>query len=384
LNIPLISGASMADLLEVNVAARASDYSTSGSKSTYKVSSLWRPIDQLGFRGSFSTGFRAPGIGELFGGAAREDFTFLDPCADYTGILGSTNGGRDAAQSAAIQANCATLGVPVGLAQINPQLSALSTGNDQLQPEESDNFTFGLIYSPDWSEELTWSEGMSLSIDYYNVEITDAVQGISPGDLIDACVATLDPAFCDNTPRTSSGQLDTVQNELRNIGGIDASGYDIAFNYLSPETRAGTFTLNIDATHLAEYKETANNPDGTQTVNDLTGTHPDETFFRAFPEWRSVTDLGWNMNRFTGSLRFRWVDEMTLDSGSKLDSAMFTDLRLSWNPDVMDDALTFSIGLNNALDEDPPVCDACGVIGMSPVSHDLPGRVGYLRVTYQN
>ncbi|NNG12060.1 MAG: TonB-dependent receptor, partial [Halobacteria archaeon] len=229
-----------------------------------------------------------------------------------------------------------------------------------------------------------WSDGMTFSIDFYEVEITDAVQGISPGELIDACVATLDPAFCDNTPRTSSGQLDTVQNKLQNIGAIDASGYDIAFSYLSPETGVGTFTLNIDATHLDEYKETTNNPDGTQSVNDLTGTHPDETFFRAFPEWRMVTNLGWNMDRFTGSLRFRWVDEMLLDSGSKLDSAMFTDLRVSWNPDFMDEALTISVGLNNLLDEDPPVCDACGVIGMSPVSHDLPGRVGYLRFTYQN
>jgi iron complex outermembrane receptor protein len=75
---------------------------------------------------------------------------------------------------------------------------------------------------------------------------------------------------------------------------------------------------------------------------------------------------------------------MVLDSGSTMDSAMFTDLRLSWNPAMMDDALTISVGLNNLLDEDPPVCDACGVIGMSPVSHDLPGTVGYVRVTYQN
>jgi iron complex outermembrane receptor protein len=383
LNIPLISGAALADLLEVNIAVRQSDYSTSGDQTTYKTSALWRPIDQLSFRGSFSTGFRAPGIGELFGGAAREDFTFLDPCADYTGIVGSGAGGRDDPQPANIQANCATLGVPVGLAQINPQLSALSIGNDQLQPEESDNVTFGFVYSPAWSEGMAWSDGMTLSIDYYSVEITDAVQGISPGELIDACVNTLDPLFCDNTPRTSSGQLDTVQNRLQNIGAIDASGMDIAFSYLSPETGVGTFTVDIDATYLDEYKETTNNPDGTQSVNDLTGTHPDETFFRAFPEWRAVTTVGWNMNRFTGSLRFRWVDEMTLDSGSTLDSAMFTDLRLSWNPDMMNDALTISVGLNNLLDEDPPVCDACGVIGMSPVSHDLPGTVGYLRVSYE-
>jgi len=259
----------------------------------------------------------------------------------------------------------------------------VATGNEALEPEESDNITLGFVYSPAWSEGIAWSDGMTLSMDYYTVEITDAVQGISPGELIDACVETLDPVFCVNTPRTPSGQLDTVTNRLRNLGAIDASGLDIDFSYLSPETNVGSFTLNIKATYLNEYKETTNNPDGTQFVNDLTGTHPDETFFRAFPEWRAVTSVGWSRNRFDGSLRFRWVDEMALDSGSTLDSAMFTDLRLSWNPSIADDTLTFTLGLNNLLDEDPPVCDACGVIGMSPVSHDLPGRVGYLRVTYQ-
>ncbi|MDZ7769668.1 MAG: TonB-dependent receptor [Woeseiaceae bacterium] len=148
LNIPLIADAAFADLLEVNAAVRSSDYSTFGSEETFKVSGLWRPIDELSFRGSVSTGFRAPGIGELFGGAAREDFTFLDPCADYTGDLGAAAGGRDAPQPQDIQANCQTLGVDPGLAQLNPQLSALSIGNADLDAEESDNITAGIVYQP--------------------------------------------------------------------------------------------------------------------------------------------------------------------------------------------------------------------------------------------
>jgi len=382
-NVPLLSDVSGADLLEFNIAARNSDYSTSGSESTFKVSGLWRPVSQLSLRGSFSTGFRAPGIGELFGGAAREDFTFLDPCADYTGILGEAAGGRDTAQPQNIQLNCAQLGVGPGLAQLNPQLSAVSTGNEELQPEESDNFTAGIVYSPSWSERLSWSDGMTISVDYYSVEIDDAVQGLSPGELIDACVTTLDPFFCDNTPRTNSGQLDTVQNKLQNIGGIDASGMDILFTYLSPETSLGAFTLSVNATYLEEYAETTNNPDGSVSRRDLAGTHPDETFFRAFPEWRTVTTLDWMRDRFSGSIRVRWVDEMLLDSGSTLDSVAFTDLQLRYSPDWGGDALTVSVGFNNLFDENPPVCDACGVIGMSPVAHDLPGRVGYVGFTYQ-
>ncbi len=306
-SIPLLAEVTGADLLELNLAARNSDYSTSGAEATYKVSAMWRPISELSVRGSFSTGLRAPGIGELFGGSAREDFNFLDPCADYLGTIGEANGGRDAAQSATIQANCATLGVAPGLAQINPQLSAVSTGNDLLQPESSENVTFG----------------------------------------------------------------------------IDASGYDVMFNYASPETNMGQFNLRVNATHLGEYTESTGNPDGSQSVNDLTGRHPDETFFRAFPEWRMVIGLDWARDRVSSGLTIRWVDEMLLDSGSKLDSVAFTDIRATWNPNVFDDALTLSLGFNNVLDEDPPVCDACGVISMSPVSHDLPGRVAYFRVSYE-
>ncbi len=383
LNIPLLAGVAGAEYAEINVAARGSDYSTFGSESTYKASGLWRPVEDLSLRASFSTGFRAPGIGELFGGAAREDFTFLDPCADYTGILGSSAGGRDTPQPANIQANCASFGVPVGLGQTNPQLSAVSAGNALLEAEESDNYTVGIVYSPSWSDNQDWTDGMTFSVDYYNLEINNAVQGRDPGDLIDACAETADPILCAGVPRTSSGQLDVVNNTLQNIGSIEASGFDVMVNYLSPETSVGQFNVRMNATKLSEYKESTINPDGSVSVNDLTGRHTDETFARAFPDLRLNTTVDWMRDRWSGALVFRWTDDMTTDDGSNLDSAMFTDLRASYNPPILDDALTISLGFNNVLDEDPPVCFPCGVIGLSTVSHDLPGRVGYLRFTYE-
>jgi iron complex outermembrane receptor protein len=382
-NIPLLAGASGADYLEVNLAARASDYSTFGSESTYKASALWRIVPDFSARASFSTGFRAPGIGELFGGAAREDFTYFDPCADYTGILGSGAGGRDAPQPANIQANCATLGVAPGLAQVNPQFSAVSAGNEDLTPEESDNWTAGFVWSPSWSEGAGWTDGITVSLDFYNLEIDNAVQGLNPGDLIDACIETLDPDLCALVPRTAAGQIGLVNNQLQNIGSIEASGFDLMVDYLAPETDAGQFNVRLNLTKLDEYKEETENPDGSVSVNDLTGQHTDETFARAFPETRANVTVGWNRDRWNGSLIFRYTGDMTTDDGSDLDSVVFTDLRASYNPPVLDDALSITLGFNNLLDEDPPVCFPCGVIGLSTVSHDLPGRVGYIRVTYE-
>jgi iron complex outermembrane receptor protein len=75
---------------------------------------------------------------------------------------------------------------------------------------------------------------------------------------------------------------------------------------------------------------------------------------------------------------------MGLDDGvSEVDSVMFTDIQVSYNRQFADQALSLTAGINNVLDEDPPVCFPCGVIGMSTVSHDLPGRVGYLRLSYE-
>lgn len=384
LNIPLLADAPAAEYLELNVAARSSDYSTSGSESTFKGSVLWRPVQDLSVRGSVSTGFRAPGIGELFGGAARQDFTFLDPCADVEGTIGSADGGRDAPQPQNIIDNCAALGVGPGLAQTNPQLSAVSAGNANLTAETSDNWTVGLVYSPNWSDNATWTSGITTSIDFYNVEIEDAVQGANPGDVITGCVLTLDPFFCDSAPRSVSGRLDVISNPLQNIGAIESSGFDLVVNYLSPEFGIGQFNVAVNATHLDEYIERTRNADGSISVNDLTGTHTDETFQRAFPEWRAVTTIDWFKERWSGALTFRWFDDMTLDSGSNLDSATFTDLQVRYNPPILNDSIRLTLGFNNLLDEDPSVCDACGVIGLSNVVHDLPGRVTYLRFSYES
>jgi iron complex outermembrane receptor protein len=376
LNIPLL------ETLEANAAVRSSDYSTFGTESTYKVGLLWRPVDQFSVRGSVSTGFRAPGIGELFGGAAREDFTFTDPCSDYSGILGSSSGGRDAAQSAQIQANCAALGVPTGLAQLNPQLNAVSAGNAALDAETSDAWTVGFVYNPEWVDNVSWIESITASVDFYDLEIDDAVQGRSPGAVITACVNSLNPIFCDSTPRSNSGRLGLVNNQLQNIGRIESSGYDVAFSYAAPETSYGQILLTVNATHLSDYTEIVSNADGTSSSNDLTGTHTDETFQRAFPDWRVTTSVDWALDRWSASMAFRWTDEMDL-GGADLDSVVFSDLQVRYNPAVADDSVTLTLGFNNVFDEDPPVCFPCGVIGLSTVSHDLPGRVGYVRFSYE-
>ena len=389
INIPLIAGAALAEYLEISLAARSSDYSTSGSESTYKAGLLWQPVESLSVRGSFSTGFRAPGIGELFGGAAREDIGFVDPCLDYTAIVGSANGGRDTPQPANIQANCAALGVPPGL--ILSVSSAVSRGNTALKPETSDSWSAGFVWSPAFAKNAGWSDGITVSLDYFDLKIDDAVQGRDPIEVVTACVDTLDPFFCDFVPRAASGRIEIIDNQLQNIGTVETSGFDVAINYVSPETRLGQFTIDVNATHLNEYVERTLKTDGSFFSSDKTGTHTFETFARAFPDWRAVTTVDWNTDRWSANLAFRWADELVLPGGCDdltvmggpaiLESAMFTDLQVRYLPKILGDALTLAVGFNNLFDE-TPVNIPCE-IGPSQVLHDLPGTVGYIRVTYQ-
>ena len=389
-NLPLLSADAM--YWEVNLAARYSDYSTSGSENTYKASTLFQPMEALSLRASISTGFRAPGIGELFGGAAREDFTFLDPCADVLAQAGSANGGRDTPQPQNIIDNCANpavggsnsaagfAGVPVGYIQNNPSLSAVSAGNAALTAETSDSYTVGAV----WSTEVgaNWIEAFTISLDYFNLEIDDAVSSRDSSDVITACAETLDPLFCDLTPRAVSGAPDVIDNQLQNIGGIETSGYDLMLNYVGPETSWGQLEATFNATFLDEYIERTANIGGGETSLDRSGTITSETFERAFPELRWTTNLGWTRDRWAAAMSFRWTDEMTDADGEELDSVLFTDLRVTYTPAILDDGLTVSVGFNNVFDEDPPILST-STINQSISMHDLQGTVGYLRVSWE-
>src|SRR5206468_12999701 len=81
LNAPLLADKPFANLLELNGAVRYSDYSTSGSHTTFKAGANWKPIADLRLRATWAQGSRAPTIGELFGTPSRFDQEIIDPCS---------------------------------------------------------------------------------------------------------------------------------------------------------------------------------------------------------------------------------------------------------------------------------------------------------------
>src|SRR5262249_49673725 len=146
-------------LLEGSIAGRVFDYSTSGTDSTISAGLRWRPIEEILFRGSWGQGFRAPSIGELFGGGSRFDRTILDPC---NFILGNPGPPVIPPASATVQANCIANGVPAdgSYVQANDQLPVFVNGTASLQPETSESWNVGFVWRPHWLDDTPWSDGV--------------------------------------------------------------------------------------------------------------------------------------------------------------------------------------------------------------------------------
>ena len=270
---------------------------------------------------------------------------------DVHGVIGAGNGGRDAPQPRRIVETCAALGLPPDLAQINSQLVAVSAGNQDLLAETSQSYTAGFAYRPQWARSLLWVEDLKLSADYYQLELDDAIQGRNPSDIITACVETLAPLFCDAVQRTGRGTVRRVENQLRNIGGIDASGVDLALEWLLPPRPLGQLRARVNATRLLDFIELTANPNGSFAATDLAGAITNETFQRAFPKWRGMARLDWTRGGWTTGLTFRYVSSLRQPSGNVMGAEFYTDLLTRYRLQWREQALTVHLRSQQSLEQ---------------------------------
>lgn len=274
--------------IEVEAGVRYSDYSTFGNTTNYKVGVTFRPVEQVLLRGSFNTAFRAPQIDDLFGGQAFSFPSETDPCAD------------DPTQF------CIDDGVPAnGFTQVSSQVRTLVGGSPDVQPEESENFTVGGIWTPDGS-----LSGFAIGLDYFSYEITDAITTIGAGTILDQCAATGE--FCDlieriTTPGASFGAPILVTNLTTNVGSIEASGIDyfVEWSGIEDPFLGGVLDLKFDGTYYDTY-------DLTQANGTIT---PHAGFFRDddeghFAEWRWSLGANYAIGDLTVYTQARYIGEV--------------------------------------------------------------------------
>jgi len=377
IRIPIAEGLTGADSLSVDAAYRYSDYD-SLTTDTYKVGMDWAPIQDVKFRGSYQKAVRAANVVELF---TAQGFNLFDLPGDPCGadLAGSANAASDAACLAtgvpAAQLRGASLDSPAG------QYNFLQGGNPDLVPEESETVTFGIILQPRFLPKLI------MSVDYFNIEITDTISTFGSANTLDACYFQGDADSCARINRDQNGNFwradGFVQDLNINIGSLETTGYDLNLNYSGVEIGSfGSLNFNLTGTYLDELITV---PGPGIDPYDCAGLYS-SSCGTPNPQWRHHFRAGWVTPWAVDlSLTWRYYDGVEEFDGSpvqidyELDAANYFDLAANW---AVTEKFSVLVGVNNVLDSDPPVTSAVGTTGNGntfPQTYDALGRWIFVR-----
>ena len=387
-NIPVLKDQPFVKSLTLDASARYDYYTSFGRALTWKASVDYAITDDFRFRGSDSTGFRAPQITELFGGKFQTFPTYNgDPCAHAPD---GTAAGGTAAGSATCNAALRAVGINPATytsqldAVPNPQVAAIAGGNNDLKPETSQEFTVGMVFTPHWVQ------GLSVSTDYWNVHIRNAIQdgGLDPNQIVAACYNENNQAACNAIARSATtGDISTVQTPNLNFGyentqGIDfdvAYGFDAAMIGLQGVV-PGHFQISGDAQYL--LKDDIENADGTN--NQLAGSY-NTALLKVEPRWKSRLSVNYQQDAWSANLAERYIGGVKDNAGggdvigNETAGIFYTDLSGTYTYKNVN----VTVGVDNLFDKDPPIVfgDLQSANTLSEGTYDLTGRFLYMKAS---
>ena len=258
--VPLIADKPLFHSLTIEGGARYSRYEVKGGGKnntfTYKVGGTWEPIADLKFRGNYARAVRAPNIAELFTPLATGLTNLsLDPCA---GAAPTTN--------ANLRAICIAQGAPAGTigSIANPtagQANLTSGGNLFLEPETAKTWTAGVVFQPSFIPRF------NISLDYYNIKVSNVIGSPLPGDLVSACFGSISAASAANPACTvirrdpATGGLDGDPSTtfglfapLDNQGKLFTDGFDLIANYNTDVLGFAKWSINFVGNYTSHSK----------------------------------------------------------------------------------------------------------------------------------
>ncbi len=321
------------DALELRFAGRYEDL---GDETTFdpKISARFEAADNLVIRASASSSFRQASLHQLYASSVG-----LQGIQDYN-VDGTANAGT----------------VFIRIAQ---------NANENLKPEESNNFNVGAIWDP--------IDSVHLSIDYWKVDYTNVITIESAqGKVIQ------DPTQSD-VKRTTGGTLIGVTTNYFNAASVDTDGLDVEAGYNFPASDIGEMSLTLAATHMLSYE--------IPVAGDVVGLFNHDNFARSLPETKANTTFRWSNGDHNASIAARYISSYeTTRAGApagysnNIDSMVTWDLQYNYELAIADATARITLGMLNATDEEPPrVWDAAN-FSYDPRQHDARGRMAYLSV----
>ena len=385
---PLLTDQAFARSLDVEAAIRHGDYSTVGGVSSWKAGLNWAPIQDLRLRAVFSRATRAPNINELYQGRNQDFPTGLtDPCE---GVTAATTGSV-AAYCRALPGAAQNMANHGGLffydANTDWQsVESFDGGNATLKAETARTWTVGLVVTPAALPDL------SLTIDWYDIRIRDAIAKVPLQYLIDQCVnsAGASPlcAFIVREgaaplrPRTA-GTIWQVNTGPVNAASIVSSGLDVGLRYKHALENGQQFRMTLNYTYLdtLRIQPLADHP-AESNVGQLNGPGRLGAGFKH----RANLQLGYTVGAFEASWTLRYQSAMadtlgilrTDDSENFVPAYTYHDLqgRYAFGSDAR---YSVYVGIQNLFDKQPPLMDqnrASNITGTETAadSYDVYGR----------
>ncbi len=404
-SVPLITDGFIYNLT-LSGGYRYSKYSTSSNRkfstNTYKFGAEFAPVKDIRFRASYDRAVRAPNLQELF----QPLFVALggntDPCAGRVITAGAADAG------------CRAQGLRVGQrVAANPaqQYNTFQGGNPNLDPERATTKSLGVIIEPRFIPRF------SLTVDYFDIGVKNAIQGFGADNIVTECANTANPTVCALVKRNPvSGSLwltnDGFTIDLQqNIGGVKTTGIDVNGNYSLPVGSLGTVGLSFVGTYIDKFV----------VDNGLTAAYNCAGYFgpscsdlsktpsAPSPKWRHNARLSLNTPGGMGfSLQWRYINGVKFEGRSPAGTPLavagaetflyssigaqnYFDLSTTMR---FADKFTFRLGVNNILDRQPPLVSsgspatganngcATGCNGNTfPSVYDSLGRYVYAGVT---
>jgi outer membrane receptor protein involved in Fe transport len=371
MSMPLITGKPMIQELGLTAGYRYSDYTTNGNgvsnsfdADTYFAGISWAPNDEVRFRFNQAVAIRAPNVFDLYVGI-------------NTGLveLAPVNGDGDQCSGptpVATQAQCANTGLSAAqYGSVDPsaagQFNLITGGNPNLVAEEGETTTFGVVITPSMIENL------SVSIDYFDIEVTDAIGSVPAQTSYDRCLTTGDPAFCANVTRDTAGTLHLLNEapdgglsglsqQNVNVSTFATEGVDLNVTYMLDLNDMGSINFDYAATFLdTNYSVAIPGDDKVECAGAYAGPcglPAPEYNHRFLATWMTPYDVNVSATwRHIGETDLYGLDDPQGYLEDSMEERNYLDVAATYD---YSENVQIRVGANNILGDDAPVTTSAG------------------------
>lgn len=365
IHIPVIRDVPLIESLDVDFALRYSDYDLFGGDENYKIGLNWQVFPDLKLRGTYSTAFRAPSVTELYSGVSEGQIPTTDPCSNWASLD----------PSSIVYQNCQTYGVPASYTQFGSVILTDQGGNPDLEPEDAKTFTIGVVLQP------RFMEGFSLTVDYFDIDIDNAIRQTSGSAKLAACYNSpgLSHPFCgpeSHTRNPLTGDIDFLSAQSSNTGREVMKGLDIGAIY---DFQIGNVDSNIEvqSTYLFKYETTAFDGDTPFVRNGGVGCCEG-----GYPNWRANGTWTASTDRWRGVYNVQFIGPATDyfgapgAIGTDIDGIFYHNIQGSYRFSEM---LELSAGIDNLFDKKAPYVSSWSDGNTDTLTYSLLGRYFYAR-----